>query len=232
MRTLKTAFVLMFVSAFLTSCQKEVDFNLPPSVTPTPGTGGNGGGTTGSGAYFPLTTGSFWKYRDSASGVISTNTVVAATRAINNILYKGIKATGVPDTGWAAAPQPNYYLSQKGISPNTGASYDLTFHYLNDTAAVGATWQSVAGQGNGFAATVNTTVIERGITMTVSGRSYSNVIHTRVGLSYDLLGNVMQFGTYEYFIARGVGIIKIQSDLGGFGASFKACSDLVDHKIN
>ncbi|HEX6914374.1 MAG TPA: hypothetical protein VF145_03995, partial [Chitinophagaceae bacterium] len=136
-----------------------------------------------------------------------------------------------PDTGWAASPVPNYYMAAKGNSPNSGAPYDILFHFLNDTASVGYNWQYVAGQGNGFTAHIKTTIIEKGITMTVAGKSYSNVIHTRLELIYDVFGTMTPSGSYDYFIAKGVGIIKIRSDIGMFGMTFQACSDLVDYSI-
>jgi hypothetical protein len=221
---------LLFLSAclFLMSCQKEVDDILSPS-------GGNGTGTgTNSGAsYNPTTTGTWWKHKDSTSGMTSTSTIVNRTKTVNTIVYTAMVGTNgtITDTGWIASPRPNYYLYQKGVSPNTGAAYDMMFHYLNDTAAVGYTWQYTAGQGNGFTAYIQTTIVERNISMTVSGKSFTNVMHTRLTLSYDILGSVMDFMTYDYFVAKGVGIIKVRSEGLGLLGGFKACSDLIDYSI-
>jgi hypothetical protein len=235
MKTLTTAILLIFFSSVLISCQKEVDFTLPP--TTGGGTGSGSGGTPGgtvntSGAYYPLTTGSFWKYKDSATGVVQTNAVIAATRVINSIIYKGLYTPSTNDTGWMASAQPNYYMAVKGNSPNTGAPYDLVIYYLNDTAAVGWSAESSAGQGNGFAATTKTTIMERGITKVVNGKSYNNVIRTNVTLSYDLMGNAIQMASYQFYVAKGVGIIRAETDIGAFGVSFRSCSELVDYKIN
>jgi hypothetical protein len=236
----RPASILIFLvaSSFLVSCQKEID---PSTLSGSgaaapgngPGTGGSGTETGSNGAYFPISSGTWWKYKDTASNGLSTETVVNRTKTINNIVYTAMLGeNGVQkDTGWAAAPQPNYYLSEKGVSPNTGAAYDLTFHYLNDTASVGYTWRYAAGQGNGFTSYIQTTIIERNITMVVSGKSFSNVIHTRLDLSYNILGSVMDFMTYDYFVAKGVGIIKVRSEGQNLLAGFKACSDLVDYSI-
>jgi hypothetical protein len=227
--------IFLVASLFLLSCQKEID---PSTLSGAgsgsgSGTGGNGSGTGSNGAYFPLGSGSWWKYKDTASNGLSTETVINRIKTINNIVYTAMVGdNGVQkDTGWVAAPQPNYYLSEKGVSPNTGAVYDLTFHYLNDTASVGYNWRYTAGQGNGFTSYIQTTIIERNITMTVAGKSFTNVIHTRLELSYDILGSVMDFMTYDYFVAKGVGIIKIRSEGQNLLAGFKACSDLVDYSI-
>jgi hypothetical protein len=135
------------------------------------------------------------------------------------------------DTGWMASPQPNYYLYAKGVSPNTGASYDILFHYLNDTASVGNSWQYTAGQGNGFTAYIQTTIIEHNLTMTVAGKSYNNVIHTRLVWTYDIFGTSLDAMMYDYFTAKGVGIIKVRSEGLTLISGFKACSDLIDYSI-
>jgi hypothetical protein len=226
----KFYFPLLFslLSVFFFSCQKEISFDKPPA----------GGGTTQGGnsadSYQPLSTGSWWKYKDSASASISTLTVLSGTKTINGILYTDVKGEqgSQVDTAYQASPQPNYYFNAKGFSPNTGAPYDLTFHYLNDTAAVGYSWQYNGGQGNGFTAVMTTTIIEKNISVAIGGRTYTNVIHTQTALAYDILGTVMDFGTYDYFFAKGVGIIRVRAQLDAFGTVLSSCSDLVDYHIN
>jgi hypothetical protein len=217
----------LIISLFLISCQKEVSTELGTQ------TGGNNSGSENKTSYNPTTAGSWWKYKDTASGSISTATMLKQTSTINGIVYTamlGENAT-IKDTAWAASPQPNYYLYQKGVSPNTGSSYDLLFHYLNDTAAVGTNWQYTAGQGNGFTALIQTTIVERNISMSVQGKTYSNVIHTRLVLSYDVYGQSLDGMAYDYFTARGIGIIKVRSEGLSLLSGFSACSDLIDYSI-
>jgi hypothetical protein len=220
--------LLIFISLCLLSCQKEVD---PDTLSPG---GGNGGGNNNTqGSFHPTSVGSWWKYKDTASGSISTSTIVNRTKTINSILYTAMVSENADqkDTAWIASPQPNYYMYAKGISPNTGASYDVTFHYLNDTASVGYNWQYLAGQGNGFTAYIQTIIVERNISMSVAGKSFTNVTHTRLIWSYDILGTIMEFMSYEYFIAKSVGIIKVRSEGQNLLSGFKACSDLIDYSI-
>lgn len=222
-----TLLISFIISLFLISCQKEL------SSEP-----GRQGGTNGSGpgvatSYNPTTAGTWWKFKDTASGTISTSTMLKQTSTINGIVYTamaGENAT-MKDTGWVASPQPDYYLYEEGVSPNTGASFDMLFHYLNDTASVGTTWQYTAGQGNGFTALIQTTIVERNITMTVAGKSYNNVIHTRLILTYDVYGTALDAMAYDYFIAKGIGIIKVRSEGLTMLSGFKACSDLIDYSI-
>jgi hypothetical protein len=209
------------------SCQKEIELS-----DPSQGTGGSGSGSTAA-SYYPLTKDSWWKFKDSLTGVISDGKVLNRTKNINGIVYTAIVPVSAPapDTAWFAAPRPNYYITQKGASPS-GSMYDVVFHYLNDTASVGYSWQYTAGHGNGFTAYVKTTIMQKGISMTVAGKNYTNVIHTKLDLSYNVLGTVMDFGSYNYFIARGIGIIKIRSEFSVMGMPMlQTAADLLDYSI-
>jgi len=227
MRNFRIPSLLLLASFILVACQKEID------ETTTEGGGGPGGNPVTGTSYNPLSTGSWWKWKDTASGATTTSTVINKNKTANNIVYTALLSDNGSrtDTAWAASPRPNYYLAAQGVSPNTGAPYDLVFHFLNDTASVGYSWQYNAGQGNGFTSLIKTTIIAKGLSMTVEGKNYTDVIHTKLDLSYDIFGMVMQFATYDYFTARGVGIIKVRTDINAFGTSMQTCMNLVDHKI-
>jgi hypothetical protein len=219
--------LLLIASLTLVACQKEIE-----DPNSTSNNNGNNGNNNSQDSYHPLTVGSWWKWKDSANGAVTTNTVLNVTKTINNVVFNGMlgSGSGQVDTGWAASPKPNYYYAAEGASPN-GAPFDLLFHYLNDTASVGHTWEYNAGQGNGFTATIKTTIIAKNLSMTVEGKNYTSIIQTRLVMSYNIFGLVMEFGSYDYFTAKGVGIIKIISKLGVSGAVFENCTNLVDHKI-
>lgn len=239
MRLFFLASVSLSLLLSLISCQKEPDFIDAPQTGGNTGgsNGGNGGGNSGgssTGTYNPLTSGTTWKFKDTATNAITTLTVTNAKKTISNVVYTGVvgSTAAQSDTAWMAKDGANYYERAKGVSPNTGASYDFLFHYLNDTASVGYNWTYNAGQGNGFTAWIKTTIIERNISMTVGGKTYQNVIHTRLDLSYDILGSIMDFGSYDFFVAKGVGIIKVRASLSSFGVPLlQTCSDLFDYTI-
>jgi hypothetical protein len=222
MNKLILAFAL-FMSVILVSCQQEVD----PDLITTPNNPNNGNTAD---SYQPLTAGSFWKYKDSASGGLSTLTATSVSKIINGRTFTGVLAANAASTDsvWMASPKPDYFYQVKGFSPNTGAPYNLLFHYLNDTAAVGYEWEYPAGQGNGFAATIHTTIEEKGLTVTIAGKTYTNVIHTSMELSYDITGMV---GVYDFYVAKGVGIIRIRFEMDTFGFTTTTCSDLIDYHI-
>jgi len=219
-----TCALMGMLSIALFSCQKELDPNI---ITDPVGNGGNGG----NGSYQPLTPGSWWKYKDSATGNTYTNTIINTTKTINNTVFRGVVSTLTQsDTGYQAAPSPNYFLTQKGISPQ-GAPFDFLFHYLNDTASVGYNWSYVAGTGNGFTAYHKTTIVERGITVTIAGKTYNNVIHTKLDWSYDIMGTIFDLSDYDFYIAKNVGVIRIRTVINGFGTFIQDCKDLVEYHI-
>jgi hypothetical protein len=219
--------LLSALCVFMISCQQEIDDVL----TNPPGNGNNNNNNnnnnTSGGLYQPLTAGTWWKYKDSASGNLTTNTATSVTKTLNNINYRAITA-GNGDTAYYGVKGPGYYFRAAGLSPS-GLPFDLTFNYLNDTASVGYSWQYNAGQGNGFTAITNTKIIEKGITMTVEGKTYTDVIHTFLVLSYDMGGTPSPYGEYDFFIAKIVGIIKSRADLAS--GLFISCTNLVDHHV-
>lgn len=240
MKRILPALLWALSSVIFFSCAKEKSLEngiVPSGTGGSGGSGGTGGGTGGGNTnpntYHPLTAGSYWKYKDSASGAFSMLTATNRTRTISNRLYSVITTTAGTqnDSLYAAVIGPDYFYYINTVSPNTGAPASLLFHYLNDTASIGYQWQYNAGSGNGYPATIRTEIVEKNITVTVAGHSFPNVYHTRLVLSYDM-GTLMEFGTYDYYIARGVGIIRIRTDFSAMGFNTPACSDLVDYHIN
>jgi hypothetical protein len=183
--------------------------------------------------YQPLAVNSYWKYKDSLSGAVSQATMLNKTRLINNRMYTAALSTmgQQADTTWMAVDGPNYFIYANVVSPNTGAPASLLFHYLNDTASVGYSWQYDAGHGNNFPAIIKTTIMEKGITHTVDGKAYPDVIHTRLELNYDILGTVMKFATYDYYVAKGVGIIRVRTLADAMGMNMETTSNLVEYQI-
>lgn len=233
----KIVYLLPFVAFVLFSCQKEIDPGVLGTTTGGGTTGGSGGtgGTGGTSAsYHPTTLGSNWKYQDSASGAFSTEKIISRTAVYGGITYTGMQAvnTSLTDTIYVASPQPEYYYHEAGTSPNTGASVDLLFRYLNDTASVGYTWNYTAGQGNGFTAYFKGTIMERNLTVTIGSKTFTNVIHTNMILTYDLgSGFTLDAASYDFYVAKGVGIIRVRTFSGAFGFGTTICNNLVDYHI-
>lgn len=213
--------VLLFIGG-LVGCQKEVDGTLSPGNTTTPS----------SNSYLPLSANTYWSYKDSATGTVVSNVVTNKTKTINNIPFNIVLSTSGTrtDSGYYAVDGPDYYVLANNVSPS-GFPVNLLFHFLNDTASVGYSWEFNAGHGNGFTAFVETTIMEKGITHTVSGKTYPDVIHTKLVLSYDVMGSVVPMGTYDYFIAKGVGVIRVRTLIDAYGMYMRANTDLIEYRI-
>ena len=125
------------------------------------------------------------------------------------------------------------WRNQSGNSPNTGAAFDFTMLFLNDKEAVGYTWDFNGGQGGGFTAKIPGKIIGRGLSMTVAGKNYTNVIHTQLTLAYEVpvIGST-DFMIYDYYVAKGVGIIKVDSETPpGIPVAVTSVVELQDYSI-
>lgn len=135
---------LLVAALFATSCKKEK--STEPNL---PGGAGSEGGT-----YQPMSKDSYWKYKMTGSmSAENTITSTGTARTVNGIagtlFTSKSNVTGVEE-GVYAIKDHKYYLFQKGVSPNSGVSVDLSFLYLNDTASVGYTWRHMGGAGKRF----------------------------------------------------------------------------------
>lgn len=228
---MKRAFLLLSVLFVLASCQKEVSFDTADGGTGG-GTGGGGGSTADT--YQPVTKDSYWKYVD--SGIVSQTVLMTATgqqKTLGTKTYQVMKAeiTGQPTAeGYYYVNKPLYGLRQ---DVNNGIATTIELTYLNDTASVGYTWSDNMPPVNGLAARFNGAIVGRNLSMTVAGKNYTNVIHSQMDLEYEvpILGWT-NFATYHYYVAKGVGIIRVESDLSIFGgAGMVSVRNLVEYSI-
>lgn len=199
-------YTLLVLSVATTSCQKDISSEIEDGT----------GTQAGKDSYQPVNKGSYWKYKQ--TGIFAGEYEMVSTgqtQTIDGILY-----TSFTDGSGGTAGQmmlgkkgSNYYLRAAGNSPNTGAPYDLTQLYLNETEAVGFTWDFLGGHGNGFTARTPGKILEKGISLTVQGKTYTDVIHTQIKLQYVMPAPIGQIEaiTYEYYVAKGVGMIRIES---------------------
>jgi len=210
----------IYCLAFLCSCQKDSTTDIPP-VTDT---------STTSGSYLPLTEGTYWIFKDSATNGYDTVTVLGEDTVINSIPFTKVHTvSATQDTfGFYGIKDHNYYLNaeQSGIT--------VTMQILNDTMSVGNSWVYDMGTINGVPARGTGTIVEKLNTFTVQGETYSNVIHTQFVIAFNLLGNFTDFATYNFYFAKGKGIIKVNSnvtDITGGGNNLTVAQDLIDYSI-
>lgn len=225
---MKRIFLLVAVIAVLASCQKEMSYDSSTGGGPS---GGGGGGSTPD-TYQPVTAGSFWKYKDSAfTGQVTLMTATGTKKTFGGKTYDVIKSetAGQPAVeGYFYVAKPLYGIRQ---DVNNGIATTIEFIHLNDTASVGYSWTDNMPPVNGLSARFNGTIMERNISKTVTGKNFTNVIHTQLELEYEIpvLGWT-SFAVYDYYIAKGVGIIRIETTQT-FGGSLRTVADLIDYSI-
>lgn len=205
---------LYAVIVLFTSCQKEITGDIIPKGTDT---------------YQPVTLNSYWKYKDSATGVISTTTSLNTTKVIDNKTYYVFKSES------AGQPAQESYIR---ISNNLYAVFGslnnfgtIELIYLYDNKPPGFTWSYIAGIVNGFPAKINGKIIATDISKTVNGKNYTNVIHTQFNLEYDLGAGYQRFAVYDYYVAKNIGIIRAETDINASGSVYKTVSELLDYSI-
>ena len=215
----------------LTACKLDKpDFTDPNAFKTANSTSGSGtnsgsGSVTGTGSqsntYMPQTKGTFWKY--ASTGLLSdttTNTMTGGTTTFNNKVY--YNETTVSQH--YKTTSSNYLYSGNHIYSMKGTSFTGTvvaeFLYLNDTTSIGHSWTtSITDDGtlNGVPAQLTGTMMEKGISKTLYNKTFTNVIHTQLNLQYDMgLGAGFEsYALYDFYIAKGIGIIEIDSNVIG-----------------
>lgn len=166
------------------------------------------------GDYSPISAGSTWTYQTNTTPGAGTGTytLTATNRdsVVNGRSYRVFTST----TG------TNSYRNKSGNdywSFGTVPAVNLQIEqlYLKDNAAVGANWQStqtinMPGAPAPLVATLIFTVKEKGISRTVSGTSFSNVIRVGLKVSVTLAGEVVDA---DFYHAPGVGLIETRYEV-------------------
>lgn len=180
-----------------------------------------GGSITGD--YQPVTAGSTWKYKIEVPGTATDEMNVTANSETKN--YNGktyFKSTRVFKSTDSTvydyyAHAGNAYFT-RSVEPAAGFDDPnlLEFQYLDDSKPVGSNWIVKSDPSSLFQATSQTTLVEKNISKTVNGKAFKGVIHTNTSVLLDLgTGSPFEFTAFDYYIAKGVGIVEIDISLAG-----------------
>lgn len=170
-------------------------------------------------SYFPVTSGSTWSYNDVVNGANNTLTIkmTGATSVFNNKTY--YQATS---TSSANGTTIGYYYAANNTfairATNTAAAITIELQLGNDAQAVGYSWTTTPtdnGTVSGFPARTINTIKEVNITKAVNGKTFTNVIHTQVNLQYNLGSGYQSTALYDFYLAKGVGMIETDTSIGG-----------------
>lgn len=145
--------------------------------------------------YFPLTTGSEWTY----GGTISSYYKVTGSTATKfGRTYKEFYSTNAS----SSTPYSSYYAHENGIYYYVfkgSLTQESEYIILKDNVNIGDSWDNNVAAGSGINK-YQVKVVEKGISLTVNGIQFNNVIHTETTLSGTVTNN---------YYAPGVGQIKI-----------------------
>lgn len=235
---------ISLVTVLLSACDKGP--GIIPEISSKPltgvgtGGGGTGGGGTGSGggtttpppaernAYQPLSTGTTWRYVETSGTDKDTTqlTVTGNTKVINSKTFYEIAESSRlgKDTSYYNVDGHDYTNNTQNFAEGIGT--DIL--YLNDEKPVGYTWTGQAIPANPLATgTYSGKITEIGITKTVLGKTYTNVIHTQVNLSISVFGGTPETLNCDFYIAKGIGLIQFDTNDGTDTSS----NQLIDYTI-
>jgi hypothetical protein len=186
--------VLCITVCWVTGCKKDSNANLSAD------------------SYLPLTQGSLWKYSYQTNGGTTDTITISMTGGSTQIngktyynassVYKGGNSLGYFYVG-------NHIYATRTIDNGSGSA--MEFQLLNDIAPVGYQWITSPTDngkvGSVPARTVNT-IKEKNITRQLNGRTFTDVTHTQVELQYDFGSGFETSITYDFYLAKGIGLIE------------------------
>ncbi len=215
-RSIKLIFSAVLFSFAIAGCEKEYseeNGNLPGAGGGAGGGGGGGGGVTGckSCTYQPWCDGSVYTYIDTSggTGTPSTSTLdIVADTTIDGKTYSKTLSEG----------NYSYHNCTGGVTSlvafNAATGGGSTVERVNTTilkenSPVGATWTEVNPTAAGVDNVYDYEIIAKGISRTVLGVTFPDVIHVHQTLSVEvpLFGSIVVSET-DYFFAKNVGLIE------------------------
>lgn len=221
---MKKALLLITFSLMILASACKLDAPVYP-------TSNNGPNNSGSDSFQPVTAGTYWRFNGDVGGVPLTQTITmtgATEMVAGKLFYVGTNVMG----GVSAAN--NYYHGGGNYilrGTSLGGGITLDFVYLIDDMTVGRTWTArltADGTVNTVPAQFVGKLVEANITRTISGKSFTDVVHTQGQLQYNLTGTMETFQTYDFYIARGVGLIQIESSTN---TGIKTVNSIAEYSI-
>jgi hypothetical protein len=223
--------------ALLTSCQKDfsAEYGALPQTNATTTNNALGVNNCKASPYFPVCTGSQYHYTDTR-GAIATGTDLGAA---NNYTLNYVGDTTIENKTYqkikGISAQAIYYNSTNGvlsqivlnenIVTNTTTPY-YKFTIVKSNEPVGATWSDVLVLANSANEINDYKIIAKGISRTVSGIVYNDVIQIRQDITSATYG-ISPYMHIDQYMAKGVGLIESVSYSDYNGAS----SVMVHHKL-
>ncbi|MEO5595506.1 MAG: hypothetical protein ABIR15_11320 [Chitinophagaceae bacterium] len=206
-----------FAAVFIfSSCQKELSFEITPANGTGTGTGTGGATSTDckSCVYMPVCDGTWYTFADTLGTVASIFTDTLRFSKDTTIDSKTFTKIYSP-----ASKTYAYYNCTDGatrliqynttsLAGNTISKLDITF--LKANLAVGGKWQDMLTNPLGQQVIYTDSIVAKGISRTINGKTFSDVIHVSVetGVNDSSIGGYFAFSVTDYYFAKGIGLIE------------------------
>jgi hypothetical protein len=174
--------------------------------------------------YTPSTAGSTWTY-SSNTGQSYTLTATDRDTVAMGRTYKVYSSTNGVNQ-YRTKQGSDYY--RFGVLPVI-APAGMEELYLKDNQDVATFWQTTQtfmapGIPIPLVATLKYTMVEKGISRTVSGKAFSDVLHVRLDVTVSNLGSV---GGGDFYYANWVGLIESSLQLSAQGTQFVNSTEIL-----
>jgi hypothetical protein len=174
--------------------------------------------------FSPLTVGSNWTYL--INGVTNKLTVTNKDTVAQGRTYKVLSNNNGGNQYQAKSGNEYYRLAViQGVLPN---GFDEL--YLKSDQNVNGNWQlnvPIVITGIPVNVTSKYNIVEKGITKTVQGKTYSDVIHVR----QDFISSFGNSGGGDNYYAKGIGLISSSLTISIPGQSSSTTAELVSYEI-
>ncbi len=179
--------------------------------------------------YVPACVGSWYKYQTETFGTADTfrstylsavDTVVGSLTYSKMLIRTGQRTGNMDAYSYISCNNGEsvaFQYNAVGAAGTTVAFLKVTG--LKANLPVGGSWVDVIQNQTGQDVNNTFTIMEKGITRTVLGTTYSNVIHVSLRQTMVVMGIEIEAGTAEYYYARGVGLVEFTSDNFGVTSS-------------
>lgn len=167
------------------------------------------------GDYQAFTRGSSWQYKTTLHepGSAPETTVITMTDGLyymDGKTFHQAKSTTGTETENAFFGYNDKVYSIRQVDETAANGESFTLPYLNPDLAAGANWTTTANvPGGTVPIQVKTTIVEKGISKTIQGKTYTNVIHSQADVQYKLNTAFQTVLIYDFYVAKGVGMIGI-----------------------
>lgn len=186
--------------------------------------------TAGNTDFQPFTAGSNWTYVNNPGGISIITATNSDTVALGRTYKVFVNSNG-----------PNYYMAKSGSSYYRFGTLQGVFPsgieelYLKDDQPVNASWSlpDVTVNFSGTPTVIKPAykIANKGMTMTVQGKSYSNVTYVRLNLTTNVFGIEVDLGGGDFYYAGGIGMISTAINITAGSQAISQSSELSAYEI-